>query len=142
MCEMFGWLHVERFQGGSWNLVDRTRQVVVTLYIGGGTSAGGQTTQQPTRLLILFSLRCRFSTLLSLRVSCSRSRESGVFEPTLTFWWPAQVPTNQVSGKCFAHVSSGSSPSLVEITVSNSSFLVYCDDNFMVRSVVGSSFMH
>jgi hypothetical protein len=39
------------------------------------------------------------------------------------------------------HVRSGSSPTLVEITVSKSAFLVYCDDGLMVRSIVDSSFM-
>jgi hypothetical protein len=35
----------------------------------------------------------------------------------------------------------GSSPSLVEITLSKSTFLVYCDDGLMVRSVIDSSFI-
>jgi hypothetical protein len=48
---------------------------------------------------------------------------------------------DEVSGRCFAHVRSRSSPSLVEVTLSKSAFLVYCDDGFMVRSVIDSSFM-
>jgi hypothetical protein len=54
------------------------------------------------------------------------------------FWWPARVPANQVSRKCFAHVRSSSSSTFVEITVSKSTFSVYCDDGLMVRSVVDS----
>jgi hypothetical protein len=46
------------------------------------------------------------------------------------------VPTNQVSGKCFVRVRSDSSPTLVEISVSKSAFLVYYDDGLMVRSIV------
>ena len=46
------------------------------------------------------------------------------------------MAANQVSGKCFAHVRSGSSPLLVEIDVSKSTFSVYCDESFMVRFVV------
>jgi hypothetical protein len=52
-----------------------------------------------------------------------------------------QVPANQVSGKCFAHVRSGSSSTLVEIAASKSAFSVYCDDGLMVRSIVDSSFI-
>jgi hypothetical protein len=52
------------------------------------------------------------------------------------------VHANQVSKKCFTHVRSGSSPSLVEITVNKYAFSVYCDDGLMVGSVVDSSFMH
>lgn len=51
---------------------------------------------------------------------------------------PARVSTNQVSGKCFAHVRSDSSPTLVEITVNKSAFSVYCDGGLMVRSIVDS----
>jgi hypothetical protein len=39
------------------------------------------------------------------------------------------------------HVRLGSSATLVEITISKSTFLVYCDDGLMVKSVVNSSFM-
>jgi hypothetical protein len=39
------------------------------------------------------------------------------------------------------HVRSGSSSTLVKITVSKSAISVYCDDGLMVRSVVDSSFM-
>jgi hypothetical protein len=59
----------------------------------------------------------------------------------LTTCTAARVPANQVSGKCFSHVRSGSFLTPVEITMSKSAVLVYCDDGFMVRSVVDSSFM-
>jgi hypothetical protein len=49
------------------------------------------------------------------------------------------VTTNQVFEKCFVHVLSGSSATLVKITVSKSAFSVYCDDGLMVKSVVNSS---
>jgi hypothetical protein len=50
------------------------------------------------------------------------------------------VLANQVSGKCFAHVRSCSSPSLVKNTVSRSACLLSCDDGLMVRSVIDFSF--
>jgi hypothetical protein len=39
------------------------------------------------------------------------------------------------------HVRSGSSPTLVEITISKSTFPVYCDDGLMVKSAIDSYFM-
>jgi hypothetical protein len=48
---------------------------------------------------------------------------------------------NQVSEKYFTHIRLGSSPTLVEITVSKFAFSVYCDDGLMVRSIVNSCFM-
>jgi hypothetical protein len=41
-----------------------------------------------------------FSALSFLRPPCSRSRESGVFEPTPVIWRPAWMSMNQVSKKC------------------------------------------
>jgi hypothetical protein len=74
------------------------------------------------------SLCRRFTALSSLRLPCSRSRESGVSEPPPAFRRLARVSANRVSGKCFTHVRSSSSTKLVEITVSKSVVLVCCND--------------